>query len=379
MTKRFFAVFLMCVLLSVSCSRVRAEGGFSAYVKSSVARVYSDAKLKRRVGELSKYSIVSVLDYQSGVALITYQGNSGYMRVRDLATVASAAKSVILDIRVRVYKTPSLTAASVEVSPGTQVFVLKTNSEWAMIEKSGNIAYLPIGDLPREESEEKSDVVYESFEAQVTAKSLTVYASASKKAKPLGVLHKDDIVNVQAHTKQWARVERDGNVGFCLVSGLTRHIDPYAYLNDPDDTSEHIIYMFLRREMKLNAAAACGVLANIKYESGYRVDAVGDSGRSYGICQWFSMRKTRLMNFCENRQYDFTTLAGQLWFLKYELETYYPKVLNVLYYAPDSADGAYEAAFSFCYDYEGPANRDRLSVTRGNYAKTTVWSRYADE
>ena len=379
MTKRIFAGILLCVLLLVSCFPVQAEGGFSAYVKTSVAKVYSDAKLKNRVGELSKYSIVSVIDYQSGVALITYQGNSGYMRVRDLATVASAAKSVILDRDVRVYKTPSLSAASVKVSSGTQVFVLKTNSEWAMVEKSGNIAYLPIDDLPKEESDEESDVIYESFEAQVTAKRVPVYASPSKKATVIGALYKDEIVNVQARTKEWARVERDGNIGFCLVSGLSRHIDPYAYLNNPDDTSEHIIYLFLRREMKLNAAAACGVLANIKYESGYRVDAVGDSGRSYGICQWFSMRKTRLMNFCDNRQYDFTSLAGQLWFLKYELETYYPKVLSVLYYAPDSADGAYEAAFSFCYDYEGPANRDKLSVTRGNYAKTTLFLRYADE
>lgn len=377
MTKRFIAAFLLVVLLFSPLLSATAEGGFSAYVKASTAKVYSDYKLKKVIGKLSKYSIVSVLDYQSGVASITYQGKSGYMRVRDLATVASVAQSVVLDKDVLVYASPSRSAATVSVRAGTQIFVLKTNSEWAMLEKSGNVAYLPISDLPKEESSEESDVVYESFEAQVTSKTVTVYASPSEKSKKLTTIKKDEIVNVQAYSGKWARIERDGAIGYCKISGLTRHIDPYAYLSNPEYSNEQIIFMFLRKEMNLSVAAACGVLANIKYESGYRTDAVGDNGRSIGICQWFSLRNTRLMNFCANRKYDATTLAAQLWFMKYELETYYPKVLNVLYYAPDSAEGAYEAAFEFCYDYEGPANRDKLSVTRGNYAKTTLWNRYA--
>ena len=129
--------------------------------------------------------------------------------------------------------------------------------------------------------------------------------------------------------------------------------------------------------MGYNAAAAAGLLANISAESGFRPTINGDSGRSYGICQWFSSRKTRLINFCQNRGLDYTTLYAQLRFLDYELETYYPSVDRYMKNVDNSPEGAYDAAYYFCYNFEAPANRTGQSTSRAKAAKTIFYPRYA--
>lgn len=54
--------------------------------------------------------------------------------------------------------------------------------------------------------------------------------------------------------------------------------------------TEAIIYEFLVSNMGLTSAAACGVIANIQYESGFSPTKLGDHGTSYGICQWHNGR-----------------------------------------------------------------------------------------
>ena len=38
--------------------------------------------------------------------------------------------------------------------------------------------------------------------------------------------------------------------------------------------------------------------------------------------------------------------------------------------------GAYDAGYDFCYNFEAPSNRAGKAVTRGNYARETLWNRY---
>ena len=45
----------------------------------------------------------------------------------------------------------------------------------------------------------------------------------------------------------------------------------------------------------------------------------------------------------------------------------------------NSAQGAYDAAYRWCYDFEVPANRASVAVTRGNSAKTKYWPIYGGE
>ena len=140
--------------------------------------------------------------------------------------------------------------------------------------------------------------------------------------------------------------------------------------------NQQIIYTYLTETMGLTRAAACGVLSNIKSESNFRPEAVGDNGNAYGICQWNSRRQS-LINFCENNGYgDWTNLEGQLGYLAYELESSKKSVGNYLKSIPDTAQGAYDAAWYFCVYFEIPADRYNKAVKRGSTAVNTFWKSY---
>lgn len=139
------------------------------------------------------------------------------------------------------------------------------------------------------------------------------------------------------------------------------------------------IFEFLVDEMGLNSAAACGVLANIEKESNFNPNLYGDNGSSYGICQWHNGRFDNLKSFCAKNGYSWKTLEGQLYFLKYELEkqestTGY--ILDKIKVVPNSAQGAYQAAYDWCYYFERPANKVAKSESRGTRAKDDYWPVY---
>ena len=113
------------------------------------------------------------------------------------------------------------------------------------------------------------------------------------------------------------------------------------------NANANTIFEFCIKELKLNTAGACGVLANIEAESNFNPNLYGDGGYSYGICQWNTSRFTNLKNYCNKNGYDWKTLQGQLYFLKYELtnnksDTGY--ILDKLKDVANTAQGAGSAA-----------------------------------
>ena len=148
--------------------------------------------------------------------------------------------------------------------------------------------------------------------------------------------------------------------------------------------NETTIYNFLKSEMGLNTAAACGVLANIQKESSFKPTATGDNGTSYGICQWHNSRWDAMKTWCNSKGYDWKTLTGQLNYLKFELSRNNANYLwngktiyNYISSVSNTAQGAYDAGYYWCYYYEVPANKASVSVTRGNLAKNTYWPEYS--
>ena len=141
--------------------------------------------------------------------------------------------------------------------------------------------------------------------------------------------------------------------------------------------NEATIADFLKKQLGLNTAAISGVLANIEWESGFNPNVEGDfidgKATSYGICQWHNSRWDRMKKFCTDNGYDWTTLTGQLWYLKYELENYYPSILTYLKSVPKNGDGAYDAGYYWCKYFERPADTENMSVKRGNLAKNKYW------
>ncbi len=151
------------------------------------------------------------------------------------------------------------------------------------------------------------------------------------------------------------------------ITGFAIDISSYP----PADTSENtkLIYKYLTKELGMNHAAACGVLANIQLESGFNQFALGDGGTSYGICQWHAERFSRLMSFCNGTGYDYNTLEGQLEYLAEELSGSYLNVYRHLLQVPDTAEGAYDAAYYWCVYFESPSEVLARAAQRGNLAK----------
>lgn len=136
------------------------------------------------------------------------------------------------------------------------------------------------------------------------------------------------------------------------------------------------IFAYLTEQMGLNPAAACGVLANIEAESNFTLSALGDGGTSYGLCQWHNDRYTRLMTYCMARGLDYQTLPGQLDYLNFELRTSYPSLLGRLRSVENSAEGAYQAAFLWCVQFERPAGMEKSGARRGEIAQSKYWPRF---
>lgn len=122
----------------------------------------------------------------------------------------------------------------------------------------------------------------------------------------------------------------------------------------------------------LNAAATCGILANIRGESNGNPSLVGtaDAYGSIGICQWTFGRKTALLNFLNGNWRN--NLSGQLDFLWHELNTSYKNsVLIPLQNEPNTEAGARDAALIFVSKFEIP---QRYYNGRDIYMERVEWA-----
>ena len=343
------AILLAAMLISVLPASALADSGFSAYVKAKKMEVYKDDDLDQFWGTLGQKTIVTVKSYSGGVAKISYNGKTGYADVSDMGRVDSIADEAETNCKTYVYEEPDTDSRSAKVKKGTDVYVLAVNGKWAMVERGGKTGYIKVADLDiegksssRDDEEDLPDD--EAFEEAVKEQL------------------KDEKEDGKDKEDKEDKKESSMTVEQVFASG--------KYSN------EELCYAYAVKVMGYNSAAAAGLLANIQAESGFRTNANGDSGRSYGICQWFSARRTRLLDWCALKGYDPASLYGQLQFLHYELETYYPKVDRYMKNVPDTAEGAYDAAYYFCYNFEAPANKASKSASRGSSAQNTYYPRY---
>ena len=149
----------------------------------------------------------------------------------------------------------------------------------------------------------------------------------------------------------------------------TVHEEDYEVLPDYSQMDPEVaITTFFRREMKLNPAAVCGILANIEYESDFSPTVWGDDGTSYGLCQWHESRCRSLFLFCQENGYAPDSVIGQMRYLEQELNEDYPELLTYLQTVENSAVGAYNAAWYWCWYYEIPAQREEQAILRGEQA-----------
>ena len=136
----------------------------------------------------------------------------------------------------------------------------------------------------------------------------------------------------------------------------------------PNDTIIAYEVWNLMKSLGWSDDLCAGILGNMAAECGsaYRDDKgeghillnpnlYGDSGTSYGLCQWHAGRMRTLLN-----NYG-TEIESQIAFLAVELQSY-PKILN--------SNGTYkEIAYAFCVDFERPSNRYDKAKVRQRYAE----------
>ena len=140
------------------------------------------------------------------------------------------------------------------------------------------------------------------------------------------------------------------------------------------------VFQYLTQRLGFNSAASCGILANIEHESEFNPKLVirdRNGLLSGGLCQWNGGRFTNLRNFCNDRGYDYLTIEGQLEYLGYELQKdSFKHIYNYLMQAPNTEEGAYNAAYYWCYYFEIPSNRAAKAIDRGNAAVSKYWPVY---
>ena len=256
--KRITALLLMLLMLLPGAPAL-AES-YSAAVTDDVA-AYADASLTRKVGDLERYTVVTVTGIKGEVARIRYGGYTMYTKLGALAAVKDFATAATVQTANRVYQSPDTSSQSLALKQGTQVYILATSGDWAMIEKDGNVGYtflsclqsagsgssdsesdpfLPDGDTSGSSNSSgdlagsgsastgNSSVTIETVEAVVTSATLPVYASASTSAKKLGTLKAGQAVTVHAYTADWAYISLSGKYGFCALKGLQKKADAGA-------------------------------------------------------------------------------------------------------------------------------------------------------
>lgn len=119
--------------------------------------------------------------------------------------------------------------------------------------------------------------------------------------------------------------------------------------------NEAEIYRFLKEELGINTAVACGILGNIERESSFNPTAeiIDTNGKtSFGLVQWNGGRFENLKAYCAQRGLDYRSVTGQLQFLKHELMGEEKAAWQKLQGIPDTVQGAYTAGYNFARYFE---------------------------
>lgn len=109
---------------------------------------------------------------------------------------------------------------------------------------------------------------------------------------------------------------------------------------------------------------AAGLAANIKRESAFRPDAVGDNGKAYGIAQWHPDRQAEFKKKF-GKDIQGSSMEEQMAFMHYELtQGNERKAGNIL----RGTSSAAEAAAAVSSHYERPADKTGEAAKRGQLA-----------
>ena len=397
---------LVLILALLFCFTALAE---TAIVKSNT-KVYKKASTSSQSKKVKKGTEVEMLATKSGWAKVERNGVQAFIKTKYLEivpvtqapvetpapTATPSVTPVTVVRKTKAYQTASASAKSVSVKAGTIVNLIATSGKWALAERNGVQAYMLLSDLSLDASTPAptatpaidTDALMQSARPATITVNTYVYQSPSASAKSVKV-KKGLNVNLLAVSGNWALVERNGVYAYMSASEVAEEqtvVAPSptaaptpsadavdAYMNSSSYTNEQKCYYYLTRAMGLNTAAACGILANIKRESDFNPEC---GSTYYGLVQWNGTALSNMRKWAKEHGYASTSIQGQLGWLNVELQRNYPKVYSYLMNVDNSAQGAYDAGYYFCYWFEIPAGRASASTSRGALARDTYFPKY---
>ena len=144
-------------------------------------------------------------------------------------------------------------------------------------------------------------------------------------------------------------------ISLLLAVIMVVSIVPVGMVSANAASNEVTVYNFCIKELKVNVATACGILANIQKESSFNptcsfLDTNGKT--SYGICQWNGGRFTNLKNYCSKYGLNYKDINAQLQFLKHELTGSEKSNFNKVKKYSNTATGAYNAGVAWAHYVE---------------------------
>ena len=189
-----------------------------------------------------------------------------------------------------------------------------------------------------------------------------------RKGQVIGILQSDNTV-----------LAGDGKLIF-IMQKQNMNINPLQYISEanarPKD-SKYLTYVGGKNNQQtvclsllatgFSNEAVAGLLANINAESGFRTEALGDSGTSIGLCQWHAGRYNALKNYCKER---FKTVECQLDYLLYELRNGEKNSFKIL----QGKNTAYQMTTLFCQSFERPAGGTTSCNRRANNFSSKFYS-----
>lgn len=390
--RRFLISLLALALCMTALPQALAEGSFEAVVSVDGMKVYAQAKPHDVLTTLPRGTVVTVLAWSGKAALVSAGLITGVARVSEMSRVAQTAaptasatpvpgQAMFTNQQTRVYRRPSAASQYVTLQAGVQVQVMSVNGAYAQVTMDGRVGYMLYSHLSASATSTAAPAQSVNIPV-VTLVEAQIYENPDYTGEAVTV-RKGYKLTLLAVNGEVAMVTRNSMIGYLPVACLSKDSAPATTQPVSESRSkanpftagsnEYIIFNFLINEMKLNRAATMGVMANIYFESSYKAVIDGDGGTSYGLCQWHAGRKTRLINWCTENGLDYNSVEGQMKYLQYELPNFYPSVDSYIRQVENTAEGAYDAAYYFCFNFEAPANRTAQSTKRGNYAKDTLF------
>lgn len=143
--------------------------------------------------------------------------------------------------------------------------------------------------------------------------------------------------------------------------------------------AEGAVYGYLVNTLFLQPSAAVGVVAAITRTSNFNTakEIKNPDGTLRGICLWDDGRWERFKRYCESTGYELSSLMGQMYFMGFELEAYYPSLKKSLMNTPSSKLGAYQAAWEWLEIYQEEASTNTCTMI-STLAADVYWPRYVE-